>query len=104
MVVGLGGLAAEVMGDVAIRSAPVGARVASEMIDDLVVAELLNGYRGAPPVDREALGRIIMALGGIVASGLIAEIEINPLRVTASGLIALDAIVLPRAREKGAAQ
>ena len=104
VVVGLGGLAAEVMGDVAIRSAPVGARVASEMIDDLVVAELLNGYRGAPPVDREALGRIIMALGGIVASGRIAEIEINPLRVTAGGLIALDAVVLPRASERGAAQ
>ena len=104
VVVGLGGLAAEVMGDVAIRSAPVGARVASEMIDDLVVAELLNGYRGAPPVDREELGRIIVALGGIVASGRIAEIEINPLRVTAGGLVALDAVVIPRTNERGAAK
>jgi acetyltransferase len=92
------------MGDVAIRSAPVGARVASEMIDDLVVAELLNGYRGAPPVDREELGRIIVALGGMVASGRIAEIEINPLRVTAGGLVALDAVVIPRTNERGAAQ
>jgi len=102
--VGLGGLAAEVMGDVAIRSVPLGVRAASDMIDDLVVADLLNGYRGAPPVDREALGRIIMVLGEIVASGRVAEIEINPLRVTAGGLIALDAVVLPRASEKGAAR
>ena len=104
VVVGLGGLAAEVTGDVAIRSAPIGARIASEMIDDLVVADLLNGYRGAPPVDRGEIGRIIAALGAIVASGRIAEIEINPLRVTTGGLIALDAVVAARTGESGASR
>jgi len=103
VLVGLGGTAAEVIGDVAIRSAPIDARSAGEMIDDLSVVDLLNGYRGAPPVDRTQLGTIIAALGAIVADGRVAEIEINPLRITAQGLVALDAVVLPDAAdERGA--
>ncbi|WP_249353634.1 acetate--CoA ligase family protein [Microbacterium sp. 2FI] len=94
VVVGLGGVAAEVMGDVAIRSAPLSERAASTMIDDLVAVDLVDGYRGAPAVDRSELGRILMSLGQVVADGRIAEIEINPLRVTADGLIALDAVVV----------
>jgi acyl-CoA synthetase (NDP forming) len=94
VVVGLGGVAAEVMGDVAIRSAPLSERAASAMIDDLVAVDLVDGYRGAPAVDRSELGRILMSLGQVVADGRIAEIEINPLRVTADGLIALDAVVV----------
>jgi acyl-CoA synthetase (NDP forming) len=96
VVVGLGGLAAEVIADIAIRSAPIDARVASGMIDDLVAVDLIDGYRGGPAVDREELGRVIAALGAIVADGRIDEIEINPLRLTARGLIALDAVVIPR--------
>jgi len=94
VVVGLGGVAAEVMGDVAIRSAPLNERAASAMIDDLVAVDLVDGYRGAPAVDRSELGRILMSLGQVVAAGRIAEVEINPLRVTADGLVALDAVVV----------
>ena len=95
VVVGLGGVAAEVLGDVSIRSAPIGVRAASEMIDDLAAAELLKGYRGGPSVDREALGRLIASLAALITLGRISEIEINPLRVTRRGLIALDAVVQP---------
>jgi acyl-CoA synthetase (NDP forming) len=95
VVVGLGGFAAEIIADVSIRSAPVPVPVASGMIDDLAAVDLLDGYRGAAAVDREELGRIISSLGTIVAAGRIAELEINPLRVTTGGLVALDAVVLP---------
>jgi acyl-CoA synthetase (NDP forming) len=94
VVVGLGGIAAEVLGDVAIRSAPLTVPVAARMVDDLMARELLDGYRGGPTVDRTELGRIVSELGSLVASGVIAEIEINPLRGTAEGLIALDAVVI----------
>lgn len=95
VMLGLGGVAAEVIADVAIRSAPLNPRAAADMIDDLAGAELLGGHRGAPPVDRDDLARIIVAVGAAVATGAIAELEINPLRATARGLIALDAVVLP---------
>jgi succinyl-CoA synthetase beta subunit len=102
VVVGLGGLSAEVLGDVAIRSAPVDPRTAGDMVDDLLAVELIDGYRGTPPADRGDLGGIIEALGRLVVAGRVAEIEINPLRVTADGLIALDAVVVPSlANERG---
>ena len=105
VVVGLGGVAAELIGDVAIRSAPVDPAAAAAMIDDLAAVDLLDGFRGAPAVDRPELGRVIASLGGLVASGRVAEIEINPLRITARGLVALDAVVVPRiTKEMGVLQ
>jgi acyl-CoA synthetase (NDP forming) len=95
VMLGLGGTATEVLADVAIRSAPLSAAAAADMADDLAGVALLDGHRGAPVVDRAELGRVIAALGAIVASGAVEEIEINPLRATARGLVALDAVVLP---------
>jgi acetyltransferase len=96
---GLGGTTAEALADVAIRTAPLGPRAAAAMIDDLSAAVLLRGFRGAPAVDQDELGRVLAALGRLVASGAVAEIEINPLRITSTGLIALDAVVLPAHEE-----
>jgi acetyltransferase len=97
--VGIGGVAAELIADIAIRSAPLSPAAARAMIDDLVTRELLTGYRGATPVDLDELGRIISALGDVVASGAVDEIEVNPLRSTAEGILALDAVVLPAHEE-----
>jgi acetyltransferase len=96
VVAGLGGTTTEVLGDVAIRSAPLGADAAAAMVDDLAARRLLDGYRGGPVVDVAELGRIVALLGGLVASGAVDEIEINPLRATEGALIALDAVVIPR--------
>jgi hypothetical protein len=89
-----------VLGDVSIRSAPVQPGDVAGMIDDLATAELFDGHRGAPAVDRDALGHIVASLSRLVAGGAVAEIEINPLRVTAHGLVALDAVVLPTRHEE----
>jgi acetyltransferase len=96
VVAGLGGTTTEVLGDVAIRSAPLGAEAAAAMVDDLAARRLLDGYRGGPVVDVAELGRIVALLGDLVASGAVAEIEINPLRATERALVALDAVVIPR--------
>lgn len=97
VVVGLGGIATEVLGDVAIRSAPISADSAAGMIDDLAGKQLVTGFRGGPAFDLAELGRITAALGDLVASGTIDQIEINPLRATIDGIIALDAVVVPAA-------
>jgi acetyltransferase len=99
VLLGLGGTTAEVLGDVSIRRAPLTAQTAARMLDDLVGRELLLGHRGGPVVDRDELARVIALVGGVVASGSIAELEINPLRVTGSGLVALDAVVQTQLQE-----
>ncbi|RWZ59700.1 CoA-binding protein [Labedella populi] len=96
---GVGGIATEVLGDVAIRTAPLTRTAAVAMVEDLVARELLLGHRGSAPVDLEVLGGIVVGLGALVADGVVDEIEINPLRSTATGIVALDAIVLPAHKE-----
>ncbi|ULR55336.1 acetate--CoA ligase family protein [Streptomyces deccanensis] len=93
---GLGGTAAEALADVAIRLAPLSATEAATMPDELAARALLDGWRGGPVLDRAESGRVVAALAAaLAASPETAEIEINPLRLTADGLIALDAVIVP---------
>jgi acetyltransferase len=93
VLVGLGGTTAEALADVAIRLAPLSAEEAAGMPAELAGRALLDGWRGGPELDRAALGEVVTALGGLlVADSGPTEIEINPLRLTAQGLVALDAV------------
>jgi acetate---CoA ligase (ADP-forming) len=95
VVVGIGGTATEVYGDVAIARVPAPSAWLATMVDELAAAALLKGYRGVPPVDRAELASVLGVLAGLlIASPTIAEIEINPLRATADGLVALDAVIV----------
>lgn len=95
VVVGLGGTAAEALGDVAIRSLPLSERSAASMIEDLQSMDLLFSWRGGPSLDVAELTKAIEAVGGaLLANPGIVDLEINPLRLTNDGLIALDAVVL----------
>lgn len=94
VLVGLGGTAAEALADVSIRVAPVSAAEAVAMPGELAGSALLDGWRGSPALDRDELARIVAALGAaLVAAPELEEIDINPLRVTGAGLLALDAVV-----------
>lgn len=100
VLVGLGGTAAEALADVSIRVAPVNAAEAAAMPGELAGSALLDGWRGSPALDRDELARIVAALGAaLVAAPDLEEIDINPLRVTGSGLLALDAVVTSRQEE-----
>jgi acetyltransferase len=95
VVVGLGGTAAEALQDTAVRLAPLSEEDALDMLDELRGRRLLDRWRGAPPVERGAIARAIVALGRIlIEHPTLAEIEINPLRATAGGVLALDALVI----------
>ncbi len=96
LLLGLGGTTAEALADVAIRLAPVAPAEAAEMPAQLAGHALLDGWRGGPVLDPAELGRVVAALGDLlVANPDLAEIEVNPLRLTATGLVALDAVVIP---------
>jgi hypothetical protein len=95
VVLGLGGTAAEVYADVSIRSAPLSDRAAEDMPNELLARELLYGFSSGPTLNEAELSAVLVKLGdALVSNEAIAEIEINPLRLTHDGLVALDAVVI----------
>jgi acetyltransferase len=97
VLLGLGGTTAEALADVSVRLAPLPEAEAAAMPDELAGRVLLDGWRGGPVLDRAELGHVVAALGNLIAAHPhLAEAEINPLRVTADGLIALDAVIITR--------
>lgn len=95
VLVGVGGVATEVYADVAIASVPTSIERLTALPGQLTAQALLDGFRGDAPVNREALARILARLGALlVANPHVTEIEINPLRAHAQGLLALDAVIV----------
>jgi len=95
LVVGLGGTVAEALADVAVRVAPVHPGQAAGMAGELAGRTLLDGWRGGPVLDRVAFGRLVASLGDLLLMHPnLQDVELNPLRVTTSGLIALDAVII----------
>jgi acyl-CoA synthetase (NDP forming) len=99
VVVGLGGIFAEILQDVAVRPAPVDEAEALEMLHSLKAFPVLDGARGRPRADLPAAARAIAALSRFAAAhaGQVAEIDINPLLLLpeGQGAVALDALLVP---------
>ncbi len=94
VMVAAGGVLIELVNDVAFRVPPFDRRVAEEMIAELRCATLLDGHRGAPPADRDALVEVILAVQRLALDRPdIAELDLNPVLATPDGAIALDAVV-----------
>lgn len=95
VMLGLGGVMAEVLRDSAFAVAPLTRADALALIGRLRSQELLNGFRGAPPVDREELARILIRAGEFAcAQERVREIDINPLLVHDGAPVAVDATVI----------
>jgi acetyltransferase len=95
VLLGLGGTAAEVYEDVAIRHLPVSVPEVTAMVDELAARKLLDGWRGGPSLEQAELTAVVTALAdGLLGAPTVSEIEINPLRLTGQGLIALDAVII----------
>jgi acetyltransferase len=97
VVLGVGGIATEVYGDAAIAAVPASRHELLGLRDQLRGGALLDGFRGQPPVDLDQLAGIAERLGALLcADDHLTDIEINPLRSTRSGLVALDAVIVAR--------
>ncbi|MEO8289706.1 MAG: acetate--CoA ligase family protein [Gaiellaceae bacterium] len=95
VLVGLGGVYAELLDDTAVALAPVNEGAARELLLSLRGSPLLTGARGRPPIDLGAAARAVAALSELAAARPdLAEIEVNPLLVTPSGALGLDARVV----------
>ena len=97
LMVGIGGIFVETYKDVAFRLVPLTRRDALDMIDEIEAQSLLDGARGRPALDRDELVEILLRVSALVERAPeIEELDINPLVITESGLVAIDArVVLP---------
>ena len=92
---GLGGIFVEAFDDIAFRVAPISRADAQAMVEEIRGKRLLEGIRGKPPLDREALIKALTSISSMLTENpSIAEIDVNPLLVLEKGAVALDARVL----------
>ncbi len=95
MMVGAGGVTAEVLGDRALELPPLNERLARRMIDSLRIKPLLYGFRGRHAVNIDRLVEVLMRFSYLISeTPSISELDVNPLLVTADGATALDARVI----------
>jgi acyl-CoA synthetase (NDP forming)/L-amino acid N-acyltransferase YncA len=92
VMVGLGGVQTDLLGDRALRLVPMTDLDAGRMWRSLRAAALLTGYRGTPPVDTAALEDLLLRLGRL-AEDLpeVAELDLNPVLAGPDGVVAVDA-------------
>jgi acyl-CoA synthetase (NDP forming)/RimJ/RimL family protein N-acetyltransferase len=91
---GAGGTAVELIGDVAVRLAPLTDLEAGRMVRSLTTFPLLDGYRGGPRADITALQDVLTRLGALAdAHPEVIELDLNPVVVGARGAVVVDARV-----------
>jgi acyl-CoA synthetase (NDP forming) len=89
---GAGGTATELVKDVSVRITPITRGEAERMVRSLKTFPLLEGYRGAPRADVEALVDVLLRVSALVeAHRQVAEMDLNPLVVHTEGAVSVDA-------------
>jgi acyl-CoA synthetase (NDP forming) len=93
---GLGGIFVEVLEDVTFRVPPFEPDEAGRMLRELAGFKLLEGVRGAPPADLDALVDVITKVARLASdlADVLGELDVNPLVVRPQGAVALDALVV----------
>jgi len=93
-----GGRLAEVLGDLALRVAPVDESIAREMIDEVRSLAIVKGWRGLPRGDVEGLAAAVVAMSrlALLPGQPVLEAEANPVMVCAQGVQAVDGLIVLR--------
>jgi acyl-CoA synthetase (NDP forming) len=98
VMVGIGGIHVEILKDVVFRTAPVTESEAGRMLEELKAKAILDGARGRPAVDRSALIKLLVAVSQFGAGGSewLAQLDLNPVRVSDAGAVAVDWLMIRR--------
>jgi acyl-CoA synthetase (NDP forming) len=95
VMVGAGGVFAEVLGDVAFRLAPLREDDALEMLRELRAYKTLTGFRNVPPLDVAALAQVAVKLGDVMADHPeVVEVDLNPVLALPQGCMVVDARIM----------
>jgi len=97
VLIAAGGVLVELIHDRKLALPPIDEDAARRLIDGLAIRPLLGGVRGAPPSDVGALARAVSRLSvlAVELGDLIAELDVNPVIVSPSGCVAVDALMIP---------
>jgi acyl-CoA synthetase (NDP forming)/GNAT superfamily N-acetyltransferase len=91
VMVGLGGVMTDVLGDRAFAVPPLDPGAGQTMVSSLRAAPLLDGFRGAPPVDRRALAALVEQVARVAEEvPELVELDLNPVIVTPDGALVVD--------------
>lgn len=95
VLLGLGGVLAEALGDVVFAAAPLDRDEADRLVDRLAHGEVFTEpFRGEPAIDRGALADVLVGLGRLASErGDVASVDVNPLIVHEGRPVAVDALV-----------
>jgi hypothetical protein len=98
ILVAAGGLLVEVLRDRQLAIPPLDHTRARRILDRLAIRPLLNGVRGRPPADLDALAGAIVRLSGLAVDlgDQIDELDVNPVIAGPGGCVAVDVLVVPR--------
>ena len=101
VVVAAGGLLVELLSDRAVALPPLSRAGARRLVDRLRLRPLLDGFRGAPPANLEALTDVVVAVSRLAheRGDELAALDLNPVIVTADGAVAVDVLIVPRPQE-----
>jgi hypothetical protein len=91
---GAGGVLTELWRDTQCLLAPVSKDDIRSALQQLRIAPILNGYRGKPSADIDALVNVVIALQQAVVGSSVVEVELNPVLATTTSAIAVDALLI----------
>ncbi len=91
MMFGLGGILVEVLKDVSFRLIPITEADALEMMDELKGSRILDGVRGYPKVDRNALSRFLVKVSEFAEKHNVTQMDLNPVFASGDEFIIVDA-------------
>ncbi len=99
VIVAAGGTLVELLADRAVACPPVNRETATELLRSLRTAPLLAGWRGAAAVDIDALADVVVGFSSLATElgEFVDAVEVNPVIASPSGVVAVDALVVPRA-------
>ena len=96
ILLGIGGTSVEIYRDTSLAMVPLRASDIDSMIGDLKAHQLLEGYRGSEPVNKEALRRMLLSFSELVMdlAETIESIDLNPVFCSATGCTVADARIM----------
>ncbi len=90
IMVGIGGVFVELFKDVSFRICPITEKDAKEMLEELKMKKILEGYRGRPKIDKEKVIEILVKASKLIVQENFQEIDINPIICNEKGCWAVD--------------
>lgn len=96
ILVGMGGVGVEIYKDVSLRMAPLKTRDADNMINELAARKLLTGYRGADPINMDALKKTIVNFSRLMMDlkDIVESVDLNPVMCTVKTCTVVDSRIM----------